>query len=84
MCATSSALNTVDEELAGPATNGGGKMLVNVLSIVRTNELMALKESSMRKSKFQHFDSSSCASGRNLMFISSETFCHFTFKKNMF
>ena len=43
MCATSSALNTVDEELAGPATNGGGKMLVNVLSIVRTNELMKAK-----------------------------------------
>lgn len=84
MCATSSALNIIDEEPAGPATNGGGKMLANVLSIVRTNELVALKESNMRESKFQHFDSSSCMSGRNLMFISSETFSHFIFKKNMF
>lgn len=49
-------------------------MVVNVLFIVTTSELAVLKEGSIRKSKFHCCDSSTWMSGRNLVFISSETY----------
>lgn len=72
--ATSSALNTVDVDLAGPAINGSENMLVNVLSTVTINELVELKIINIREYKFQHCDLSSCMSGKNNVFASLETY----------
>ena len=74
LCATASTVNTADVELAGPATNGSGKTVFNVLSIVTTNELVALKEGNIKEFKLQPCDSSSSMSGGNLAFISSESY----------
>lgn len=49
-------------------------MLVNVLSTVTINELVGLKIINIREYKFQHCDLSSCMSGKNKVFASSETY----------
>ena len=74
LCATLSAVNTAYIRLLGPAINGSWKLFLNVLSIVGTNESVALKEGNIREPKFQRCDSSLHMSGGNLLFILSEIY----------
>ena len=53
LCATSSVVNTADIRLLCPAIKCSWKLFVNVLSIVETNESVALTEGNIWEPKFQ-------------------------------